>query len=98
MDEEQEPLASDGSLESDRPADLDELLIFGGPATRRKFLKQIAGTSAAITFGPALMRFSSAEAAAAANVSPASGAAAETASFELKINGRQLTLNLDPRT
>ena len=26
---------------------LDDLLIFGGPATRRHFLKQVAGTSAA---------------------------------------------------
>jgi hypothetical protein len=30
-------------------------LIFGNPATRRKFLKQIAGTSEAITLGPRLL-------------------------------------------
>jgi hypothetical protein len=32
-----------------------KVLIFGNPETRRKFLKQIAGTSEAITLGPRLL-------------------------------------------
>lgn len=39
--------------------ELDEFLLFGSPETRRKFIKQIAGTSAAITIGPALVSASS---------------------------------------
>jgi len=44
---------------------LDDLLIFGSPEPRRRFLKQVAGTSAAITFGPSLMGFGSVESMAA---------------------------------
>ena len=36
---------------------LDELLIFGSPETRRRFLKRVGGTGAAITIGPSLMGF-----------------------------------------
>ena len=70
--------------------------MFGSPATRRQFLKQIAGTSAALTVGPALMRFSSAEAQGV----PAGTAAADGATMpmRLKINGAERNLSLDPRT
>jgi hypothetical protein len=33
--------------------ELDELLIFGNPEMRRRFIKQVADTSAAIMIGPA---------------------------------------------
>jgi xanthine dehydrogenase YagT iron-sulfur-binding subunit len=70
--------------------------MFGSPATRRQFLKQIAGTSAAITLGPALMRFGTAEAQGV----PATTAGADGAgvAFRLKINGTEHNLSLDPRT
>lgn len=42
---------------------LDDLLIFGSPATRRRFLKQVAGTGAAIGLGPGLISIESVEAA-----------------------------------
>jgi xanthine dehydrogenase YagT iron-sulfur-binding subunit len=75
---------------------LDDLLIFGNPATRRHFLKQVAGTSAAITFGPALLGVS---AATAAETSPTNAAlATPLAKFRLKINGQEHPLELDPRT
>src|SRR4051812_45337454 len=101
MEEESEPLGSDRSLNSDEPAELDELLIFGGVATRRKFLKQIAGTGAALTFGPGLLRFGAPHAAAITVTDASAGGGstpAELASVNLKINGESVTLHLDPRT
>jgi xanthine dehydrogenase YagT iron-sulfur-binding subunit len=75
---------------------LDELLIFGSPATRRHFLKQVAGTSAAIGLGPAFIGLGTA---AAAEVAGTSGAmSALTASVQLKINGVEHKLTVDPRT
>ncbi len=73
---------------------LDELLIFGSVETRRRFLKKVAGTSAALTFGPQLMSFSGAQAAnAAAGNDPTA-----IMDVELKINGTLHKLKLDPRT
>jgi len=69
--------------------------MFGSPATRRQFLKQIAGTSAAITLGPALLRFDTAE---AQSVSPAANANAGGVSVRLTINGAEHNVSLDPRT
>ncbi|MGH8164099.1 MAG: 2Fe-2S iron-sulfur cluster-binding protein [Rhodanobacteraceae bacterium] len=73
---------------------LDELLIFGSPETRRRFLKKVAGTSAALTFGPQLMSFSSAQ---AANAMVANDKA-KMVDVSLKINGATHKLQLDPRT
>jgi xanthine dehydrogenase YagT iron-sulfur-binding subunit len=72
---------------------LDDLLIFGGPATRRHFLKQVAGTSAAIGLGPTLMGIGPAT---AAETTSALGVA--TAKVQLKINGQEHALEIDPRT
>jgi xanthine dehydrogenase YagT iron-sulfur-binding subunit len=72
---------------------LDDLLIFGSPATRRRFLKQVAGTSAAISLGPGLMGIGSVE---AADCAP--GNAVATAKVQLKINGQEHALEIDPRT
>ena len=73
---------------------LDDLLIFGSPETRRRFLKQVGGTGAAITIGPTLMAFGAAQAAESA---PAA-AVVTPAKVTLKINGKENTLELDPRT
>jgi xanthine dehydrogenase YagT iron-sulfur-binding subunit len=77
--------------------DLDEFLIFGNPETRRRFIKQVAGTSAAITIGPALL---SATALAAEDSPVASNGASGNNSVKvnLKINGRDYALDVDPRT
>lgn len=72
---------------------LDDLLIFGSPATRRVFLKQVAGTSAAIGLGPALMGIGSVEAA-----ETATAATIATSKVQLKINGQDHVLDIDPRT
>jgi xanthine dehydrogenase YagT iron-sulfur-binding subunit len=83
----------------DRPApggeELDELLIFGTPETRRRFLQQIAGTSAALVLGPTLLGLPSV---AAQESSPASSMATATARLQLKINRKEYTLEIDPRT
>ncbi|MBA2744074.1 MAG: 2Fe-2S iron-sulfur cluster binding domain-containing protein [Chthoniobacterales bacterium] len=92
MDEDSEPLDSDCSLDGDSPAGLDELLVFGSPSTRRKFLKQVAATSAAVTLGPGLLSFGSAQ--AATTMAPPAAAGA----VKLKINGKDFALQLDPRT
>src|SRR5437764_5671474 len=92
-DEDFQPLTP-GELEGiDPTGGLDDLLIFGSPATRRHFLKQVAGTSAAITFGPSLMGFGSIEAA-----DNASGSVVTAAKITLKINGKEHSLEIDPRT
>lgn len=81
------------NLRRESPDEIDETLIFGNPATRRKFLKQIAGTSAAITLGPKLMGISSATAAQ----SGVTTASKDLVDVHLKINGRDYALKLDPR-
>jgi xanthine dehydrogenase YagT iron-sulfur-binding subunit len=73
--------------------DLDAMLTFGDPATRRTFLKQAAATSAAVALGPHLVGGPSARAAEAAP-DPANVEAAEV---HLVINGRATALRLDPR-
>jgi xanthine dehydrogenase YagT iron-sulfur-binding subunit len=82
--QDQTPLPSDAGA-------LDDLLIFGSPATRRKFLKQVAGTSAAIALGPRLALFAQSSASA-------SPAAETTMALKLKINGKDVSMNVDTRT
>jgi hypothetical protein len=49
MNEDSEPLDPSNLPDIDPAGALDGLLLFGSPETRRRFLKQIAGTSAAIS-------------------------------------------------
>ncbi len=71
---------------------LDQMLIFGDPATRRAFLKKVAGTGAALAAGPRLVLLDEAVAA-----DPTGAAKAETVEVRLVINGRETKLPLDPR-
>jgi xanthine dehydrogenase YagT iron-sulfur-binding subunit len=96
MDEDSEALDPINFADVDPTGGIDDVLIFGGLETRRRFLKQMAGTSAAITIGPALMRLGSAQAAELPPAS-ASGAPAGTVPVHLKINGQDHALKLDPR-
>jgi xanthine dehydrogenase YagT iron-sulfur-binding subunit len=96
MGDEPEPSDPNDSPANYSPDQLNEILMFGSPATRRQFLKQIAGTSAAITLGPALMRLGVSD--AVAQTPLAAGAApAGAVSVSLKINGADHALSLDPR-
>jgi xanthine dehydrogenase YagT iron-sulfur-binding subunit len=92
-DEDQEQIDPAELAAIDPTGGLDDLLIFGSPATRRRFLKQVAGTGAAISLGPSLMGFGSAEAA-----ETAPGGAVTPAKVTLKINGKEHPLEIDPRT
>ena len=96
MNEDSEPLDPSNLPDIDPAGGLDDLLIFGSPETRRRFLKQVAGTSAALTLGPAFMRIGPAQAAKAPATS-AGVAPAGTASVHLKINGKAYALEIDPR-
>ena len=74
--------------------EMDELLVFGNPETRRKFLKQVAVTSAVITLGPRLISIWSANAAE----ETAEASVENAVDVHLKINGKDHALKLDPRT
>ncbi len=80
--------------------ELDEILTFGDPLTRRRFLHRTALTAAAVVAVPALARHASAESPppAAAPASPAPPAV-ETGTMDvtLSINGRTYPLKIEPR-
>jgi xanthine dehydrogenase YagT iron-sulfur-binding subunit len=92
-DENSEPIDPAELAAIDPTGGLDDLLIFGSPATRRHFLKQVAGTSAAISLGPSLMGIGSVEA-----VENPPGTTIATTKVQLKINGKEHALEIDPRT
>ena len=70
---------------------VDHPLAFCDPATRRVFLKQVAGTGAALALGP---HFAGRQTALAAEPD---GAGAEKVDVKLVVNGREAALRLDPR-
>jgi xanthine dehydrogenase YagT iron-sulfur-binding subunit len=79
---------------SPQNGDFDDLLMFGSPGTRRRFLKQIAGTGAALALGPTLLGLPS----LAAEETAKAHEAIVTSHVRLKINGKEYALDLDPRT
>ena len=72
-----------------------EILIFGSPETRRRFLKQVAGTSVAITVGSPLSLFAQRMSETAGGSAPSSAA---TLPLRLKINGKDVAVEVDTRT
>ena len=88
--------------ESEAPKDsgcgeLDELLIFGNPETRRKFVKKIAGTGAALVIVPTLLSLRSVN--AEESVTPSvTTHGSDSVHVNLKINGKDYALDVDPRT
>jgi xanthine dehydrogenase YagT iron-sulfur-binding subunit len=84
---------SDVRFESE-PGELNHLPILGHPETRRKFIKQVAGTSAAIAIGPNLLSAASLDQAEATS---AAGPATDSVKVKLKINGKDYALDVDPR-
>jgi xanthine dehydrogenase YagT iron-sulfur-binding subunit len=89
------PSESDTPLGSG-PDELNELLILGDPETRRKFLKRIAATSAALAIAPTLLNIPSLEA-ADAPMTPTKPSNRDSVNVKLKINGKDYTLDVDPR-
>jgi xanthine dehydrogenase YagT iron-sulfur-binding subunit len=96
MDEDSDAFDPSNLPDIDPAGGLDDLLIFGGSETRRRFLQQMAGASAAVTLGPALMGIGTARA-AEAPATPAGAAPPGVASVQFKINGQAHALELDPR-
>jgi xanthine dehydrogenase YagT iron-sulfur-binding subunit len=89
---------ADQNLPEQSEGALDELLIFGDPETRRKFLKRMAGTGAALTVGPSLLGLASLQAQEAGTTpSPTATGGAESVKVTLKINGKEHALDIDPR-
>src|SRR5205085_491976 len=70
--------------------DLDELLIFGNPETRRQFIKLVASTGVAISIG---VNFVSASAVAAEQpaATPSTAPGGDSVQVKLKINGKDCT-------
>src|SRR5205823_1647575 len=89
-EEKDPPLDSGGG-------DFDDLLIFGNPETRRQFIKQVAGTTAAITIGANLMS-ESAIAQENSATPPRTSSGSDSIKVKLKINGKDYALDVDPRT
>src|SRR5438105_5657311 len=88
-------MASGSDVPFESEADgLSELSILGYLETRRKFIKQVAGTSAAIAIGPNLLSAASLDQARATS---AAGAASDLVKVNLKINGKDYALDVDPR-
>jgi xanthine dehydrogenase YagT iron-sulfur-binding subunit len=84
---------SDGLFESEA-GELNEFSILGHPETRRKFIKQVAGTSAAIAIGPNLIGAASLD---QVESTSRAGGTCDSVSVRLKINGKDYTLDIDPR-
>ena len=88
-------MASESEIPFESEADeLNELSILGHPETRRKFIKQVAGTSAAIAIGPNLVGAASL---GQATTTSAAGGASDSVKVNLKINGKDYALDVDPR-
>ena len=85
--------ASEVPFESEAD-ELNQVSILGHPKTRRTFIKQVAGTSAAIAIGPNLLSAASQDEAKATS---AAGAASDSVKVNLKINGKAYSLDVDPR-
>ncbi len=84
---------SDGPFESETD-ELKEPSILGHPETRRKFIKQVAGTSAAITIGPSFISAASLD---QVESTSAVGGTSDSVNVRLKINGKDYMLDIDPR-
>jgi len=88
-------MASGSESQFESEADeLNELSLLGHPRTRRKFIKQVAGTSAAIAISPNLLSAASLDQAEATR---AAGPASDLVKVNLKINGKDYALDVDPR-
>ena len=77
--------------------ELDDILIFGSAETRRRFIKQVAGTSAAIAVGANFLS-QSASAQAATTNALSSRASADPVKMRLRVNGTDFSFEADPRT
>ncbi len=87
------------SSESEKPvasgaSETNELAIVGHRETRRKFIKKVAATSAALAIGPHLVG-SAVSDQVASTATPAG--TSDLLKVNFKVNGKSLTLDIDPR-
>src|SRR6266480_8132229 len=88
-------MASESEVPFESKADeLEEFSILGHPETRRKFIKQVAGTSAAIAIGPSVLGSAAVDQTVLA---AATAATSDSVKVNLDINGRKYALDVDPR-
>lgn len=73
---------------------VNESSILRHPETRRRFIKQVAGTSAAIAIGPNVLNSSSVGQPASPGTTAVPG---NSVKVNLKINGKKYALDVDPR-
>ena len=76
------------------PDQLGERLILGRPETRRRFIKQVAGTSVAIAIGPNVLTSTSVGQPVPSDTTIATS---ESVKVNLSINGKKYALDMDPR-
>src|SRR5436305_6185211 len=88
MDEDSELFDPEPLSAIDPTGGLDDLLIFGSTETRRRILKQVGGTGAAITLGPGSMGLGAVQ---AAETGPTMAAVPPT-KVTLKTNGQEQAL------
>jgi xanthine dehydrogenase YagT iron-sulfur-binding subunit len=84
--------------ESEKPfqseSDENEFSILHHPETRRRFIKQVAGTSVAIAIGPNVLSSDSVRQPTATGPNAVHG---DSVKVNLNINGKKYALDLDPR-
>src|SRR5204863_9731076 len=73
---------------------LEEFSMLGHRETRRRFIKQVAGTSAAIAMGPSVLGSAAVDQSVLA---AATAATSDSVKVNLKINGKRYALDVDPR-
>lgn len=74
--------------------EVNEYSILGHPETRRRFIKQVAGTSVAIAIGPNVLTSTSVDQPVS---TAATAATSNSAKINLNINGKKYALDVDPR-
>ncbi len=84
---------SEDRLESEA-GELNEMAILGQLETRREFIRQVAGTGVAIAIGPNLLGSGSLD--EVGSTTPGAGTSGSV-KVNLKINGKNYALDLDPR-
>jgi xanthine dehydrogenase YagT iron-sulfur-binding subunit len=87
------PRESEDPVESDA-SESNELAFLGHPATRRKFIRQVAGTSVAIAIGPNLLGSGSPDQIASTTTPKSTSGSVKV---NLKINGKSYALDVDSR-
>ena len=76
------------------PDQLGENSILGRPETRRRFIKQVGGTSVAIAIGPNVLTSTSVGQPVPSDTTIATS---ESVKVNLSINGKKYALDMDPR-